>query len=68
MNAVIDYTEALDLYSAIILHTTGREDFPMWAYMNDSQKTLIIESTIETLLIQEEYEKVSDLQEELEKL
>lgn len=66
--AIISYEEALDLYSAIVLHTTGREDFPMWSYMNNSQQTLILESVIAALLADEEYEKVSDLQEELEKL
>ena len=66
--AIINYQEALELYSAIILHTTDREAYPMWDYMNTAQRTLILESTIAALLNEEEYEKISDLQEELEKL
>lgn len=66
--AIISYEEALDLYSAIVLHSTGREDFPMWGYMNNSQRILILESVIGALITEDEFEKVSDLHEELEKI
>jgi hypothetical protein len=66
--AIISYEEALDLYAGIILHTTGRDEFPMWAYMNNSQQVLILESVISALIAEDEFEKVSDLHEELEKI
>ena len=68
MAAKLSYDEAVEVYALAVLHETNRQNWNFWALLKPEHKLVALDEVLRVLLIAEEYEKASDIQELIETL